>query len=174
MMREGEFEFDFSSAQKADKLDDKHKALPQGMQLVDFVVDEGHQLVLIEIKDPSCKAKGGPAAASAIERQRAEFVRRINNDELIAHELTPKARDSYCLLHLMKLDTKPMLYVVFLGAEELQLDYAALVSMQERLAMRLRKEMELAWARPYMAGCLVVTEKTWATAFPAYPMARVP
>jgi hypothetical protein len=94
-MREGELEFDFSTA-KVERLDDPTKQRPQGMQFVDFVIEEAERLIMLEIKDPSCKPKGGaPKAEAAMEKSRAEFLKKIQNDTLIADELTPKARDSY-------------------------------------------------------------------------------
>ena len=174
MEREGEFEFDFSESRKVEKLDDKNKQLPQGMQLVDFVVDHGRKFLLIEVKDPSCCPKGGVSAQKAIEKQRIEFVAKMQNDDLIANELTPKARDSYCMLHLMHRDTKPMLFVFFLGAKELQLDPALILNFQERLRNRLHQETDVPWARKYVEDCVVVTETTWADVLPEYPMSRVP
>lgn len=173
--REGELEFDFSDATGVAKLDDPAKPRPEGMQLVDFVVEEDRRLLMIEVKDPSCKAKGGNAAAeAALIKSRAEFVRKVQNDTLIAQELTPKARDSYSYLHLMKRDDKLILYVFLLGADKLTLDDALLMNFKERLLARLRKEADQPWIRRYVTDCLVLTESTWHLAFPQYPLTRIP
>lgn len=175
MEREGEFEFDFSKSSSYLKLDDKNKRLPQSAKLVDFVVELRNELHLIEIKDPSCAPKKPDAAAQkAISEERERFVKKMQNDELIANELTPKARDSYCILHLMKRDQKPMFYTVLLGSKELTLDPALLMNFQERLSKRLQHEMDEPWARPYVEGCAVVTEETWPDVFHEFPMKRVP
>jgi hypothetical protein len=120
-MREGEFEFDFRTA-KVERLDDPTKPCPEGMKLVDFVIEEAERLIMLEIKDPSCKARGGDAKAeAAMEKARAGFLNKIQNDALIADELTPKARDSYTYLHLMKRDGKPVLYAFLLGRRRISL-----------------------------------------------------
>lgn len=172
---EAELEFDFSAAQAVEKLDDPSGLQPHGMQLVDFVIEDSRHLVMLEIKDPSCQPKGGDAKAmAALERSRVEFVKKVTNDTLIAHELTPKARDSYTWLHLMKRDTKPILYVFLLGTDAISLDPALLLGFKDRLLGRLRRETKLPWARHYVSDCLVLTESTWANAFPQYPLARLP
>lgn len=173
-MREGEFEFDFTAANTVEKLDDPAKQRPQGMQLVDFILEEERQLIMVEVKDPSCKAKSGnPAAVIAIEKSRREFVNKVQKDTLIADELTPKARDSYTYLHLMKRDSKPILYAFLLGADKLSLDPALLLGFKDRLLARLRQEADQPWARHYISDCVVLTEQTWSTAFPQYSLARI-
>lgn len=173
-MREAELEFDFSTAKAVEKLDDQNGPQPHGMQLVDFVVEDNHRLVMLEIKDPSCKPQGGGSRALvAIKQSRDEFVKKLKNDSLIAQELTPKARDSYTWLHLMKRDSKPILYVFLLGVSELTLEPALLLSFKDRLLAKLRKEAAQPWARHYVADCLVLTEATWSKAFPQYPLVRM-
>jgi hypothetical protein len=108
-----------------------------------------------------------------LERDRANFVKKVQNDTLIAQELTPKARDSYSYLHLMKRDGKPKIYAFLLGADKLTLDPALLLGFKDRLLSRLRQEADQPWERHYVSDCLVLTEKTWALAFPQYPMTRV-
>lgn len=172
--REGELEFDFTAANGVEKLDNPATPLPHGMQLVDFVLEEDRRLVLVEIKDPSCSAKGGnPVAEAAQEKERTRFVEKVQNDSLIAQELTPKARDSYSYLHLMKRDGKPIIYAFLLGSDKLTLDPALLLAFKDRLLARLRQEADKPWERPYVTDCVVLTEKTWAMAFPQYPMTRV-
>jgi hypothetical protein len=97
---------------------------------------------------------------------------KIQDRTLIAQELTPKARNSYSLLHLMQRDDKPMLYVFLLGAAKISIDPPLLLIMKERLLESLRQELDQPWARQYITDCLVLTETTWAHAFPAYPLLR--
>lgn len=173
-MREGEFEFDFSAAKSVEKLDDPKRRRPQGMQLVDFVLEEEGCLVMLEIKDPSCKTMGSnPAAKAHLEKERAEFVKKVQKDTLITDELTPKARDSYTYLHLMQRDSKPIRYAFLLGADKLLLDPALLLGFKDRLLTRLRQECDQPWARCYVVDCMVLTEQTWGKAFPKYPLTRV-
>lgn len=173
-VREAELEFDFSAARTVIKLDDPMLAKPEGMSLVDFVIEDNRRVVMLEIKDPSCKPKGGDGRARVnLERARTEFLRDLTTGTLIAQKLTPKARDSYTWLHLMKRDSKPILYVFLLGVSELVLDPALLLGFKDRLLARLRKEAAEPWVRHYVTDCLVLTEATWAKAFPQYPLARV-
>jgi hypothetical protein len=171
---EGEFRFDFSGAISVQKLDDKNRKLPQGMQLVDFVIEENDRILFVEIKDPSCKPKiDTPEAHAALQKQRSGFIKKIANDELIADELTPKARDSYCYLHLMAKEEKKIIYAFLLGAQELTLDPALLMSFKERLLRQTMQECDLPWVRQYVADCVVVTEKNWTATF-GYPLQRMP
>lgn len=173
--REGEFEFDFTSAVAVMKLDDPGKQKPEGMQLVDFVLEEAQRRIMLEVKDPSCEAKGkDSAAAAAIVKSRQDFMKKVQHDTLIAEELAPKARDSYSYLHLMKQDDKPILYAFLLGAEKLGIDDGLLMGFKDRLLARLRKEADQPWTRRYVADCLVLTEQTWSLAFPQYPLSRIP
>jgi len=172
-MREGELDFDFSNAKQAEKLDDKGKKLPERMKFVDFVVEDEHELIMLEVKDPSCKAKGGDAKAeAAMQKQREEFLKKLHKDEWIAQDLTPKARDSYTFLHLMERDTKPIIYVLLIGSDKLMLEPALLSAFKDRLLARVRQEADQPWVRHYVADCLVVTENTWPIAFPDYPLVR--
>lgn len=173
-VREAELEFDFSAAKAVTRLDDPALQRPEGMSLVDFVVEDNRRLIMLEIKDPSCKARGTDRNASEnLERARTRFLRDLNDDTLIAQKLTPKARDSYTWLHLMKRDGKPILYVFLLGVSELVLDPALLLGFKDRLLARLRKEAAVPWARHYVTDCIVLTEATWASAFPHYPPVRL-
>ena len=173
-MQEGELNFDFSSAKQVEKLDEKGKMLPEGMKFVDFVVEEERDLFLIEVKDPSCKAKGGDSKAeAAIQKQREEFIKKIYKDDWIAQDLTPKARDSYTFLHLMGRDTKPTVYVLLIGSDKLMLDPALLTAFKDRLLAKLCQEADQPWVRQYVADCLIVTENTWSIVFPNYPLVRL-
>jgi hypothetical protein len=162
---EGELQFDFTGAVCVDRLDEQGKPLPQGMALVDIVVEEATRCLLIEIKDPSQKP--------VPETERIKFANKMQNNELINLELTPKARDSYGFLHLMKRDNHPMIFVVVLGVESVSLDSALLVTFKDRLLRRIRQETDIPWHRQYVKDCVVVKVTDWATCFPEYPMKRV-
>jgi len=174
-MEERGLDFDFSAAKHVEKLDEKGKKLPEGMMFVDFVLEEDEQLIMLEIKDPSCKAKGGDFKAEvALQKQRDEFIKELPKDTWIAQKLTPKARDSYTYLHLMERDTKPIIYVLLIGSENLSpLDPALLAAFKDRLLTRLRQEADHPWIRRYVDDCLVLTENTWPLAFPQYPLTRI-
>lgn len=173
-LQEGELAFDFSRAQRAVRLDDRQKRTPEGLSLVDFVVEEPHRLLLIEVKDPSCAPRrDDDSARHAIAKERERFLHKIRSDTLISDELTPKARDSYTWLHLMRQDTKPIVYAFFLGADQLPVDSGLLMRLRERLQARIAHEADQPWERPYVSACVVLTEKTWPQAFPDYPVRRL-
>ena len=174
-MREGELDFDFATAKRVDKLDDKGKRLPEGMMFVDFVLEEDDQLIMLEIKDPSSKPKGSDFKAEvAIQKQRDKFIIELRKDDWIAQKLTPKARGSYTYLHLMERDVKPIIYVLLIGSVNLSLlDPALLAAFKDRLLIRLRQEADKPWVRQYVVDCLVLTEKTWPLAFPQYALTRI-
>lgn len=172
---EGELFFDFSAARSVEKPDEPHQKKPEGWKLVDFVIEEEDRLILVEIKDPSCEPKADtPEAQEHLRKEREDFAKKIKDRTLITKELTPKARNSYSLLHLMERDDKPMLYVLLLGAAKLSLDLPLLLAFKERLLDGLRQELDSPWARQYVTDCIVVTETSWGEAFPAYPLVRQP
>ena len=171
IIREGELEFDFSNAKKAEKFDKQERGVssgprPHGMDSVDFVVEEETRILLIEVKDPSCK--GAP------EKERKKFIEEMKHKTLIHNKLVPKARDTYTFLHLMKRDKKPFLYVVLLGLEEFSLDFPVLMNFKDHLLQRLRQESDIPWKLNYVTDCIVVKVSDWGKFFPKYGLKRVP
>lgn len=184
---EGDLEIDFTAAISYIKLDDPLIRQPQNMKLVDYIIERETELLFLEIKDPSCPPKSKrPDAQQGIEKSRGEFLKKLTDDachdscseelkgkSLISHELTPKARDSYTYIHLMKRDNKPIIYAFLLGADQLAIDPALLLDFKDRLLKRIRHEADEPWKRQYIADCLVLTEQTWPLAFPEYPLRRL-
>ena len=169
-VREGELEFDFSKALSVEKLDKQERnvpsgQIPHGMSLVDFVVEERHRFLLIEVKDPS--------QAEVPTSNRGMFAENLLNDALIHKNLVPKARDSYAFLHLMERNIKPFLYVVLLGLEKVSIDQQLLPGFKDRLLRRVRHEADVPWKLHYVTDCVVATISNWANVFPDYPLARV-
>jgi len=169
-MEESGFRFDFGAA-RVKRLDDPEQPRPEGMKLVDFVIEEASRLILLEVKSPPGKSKGGDAKAeAALARSRDEFVKALAGERFIADELTPKARDSYTYLHLMKRDSRPMVYVFLLGTAHITVEPGLLLGFKDRLLKRLRMEAAQPWARQYVSDCLILTEQTWPLAFPSYAL----
>ena len=163
-VREGDLEFHFVGAVGVTRVDVQGVKAPQGMQLVDFLVEEKRRALLIEVKDPS--------NPNAPERERRAFAKKMSGKKLIDEELVPKARDSYTYLHLMANDSKPFLFVVVLGLEELPDQAAQLAPFKDRLLGRLRHEAEVPWVRQYVTDCIVITPERWSTHFPNYALTR--
>jgi hypothetical protein len=165
-VNEGELEFSFTGAVSVTKLDIQRMALPHGMALVDFVVEESARLLLVEVKDPSQKPV--PVA------EQIKFAKKMQNNELIHQELTPKVRDSYCFLHLMEKDKHPLIFVVVLGLEAVTHDPALLVTFKDRLLQRIRQETDAPWKKHYVKDCVIIKVADWATYFPNYVLRRIP
>ena len=163
-VREGELQFEFLGATSVERLDVQGQPRPQGMALVDFVVEESSRTLLVEIKDPSQQP--------VPERERQRFISTMQHQTLIYEDLVPKARDSYTFLHLMERDTQPCVYVVVLGLDRRAVDPALLSSFKDRLLQRIRREVQDPWQRHYVIDCVVVIPATWSTHFPAYALSR--
>lgn len=164
--QEGELLFDFQGCLSAEKLDRQRESLPHGMSFVDFVVEESDRKLLIEVKDPS--------QTSVPQNQKGTFTQKLTGNQLIDEALVPKCRDSYCLLHLMKQDTKPFSYIVVLGTRALsRVDPALLSVFKDRLLRRLHKETDVEWERRYVEYCMVLTEATWCKHLPSYSLRPV-
>ncbi len=164
VLQEGELQFAFGSAWRAEKLDRQGVPLPEGMMLVDFVVEGSTELVLIEIKDP---------AASPREEERRRFAKEMEGKQLVNGHLVPKARDSYTFLHLMGRDTKSMRFLLVLGADGMSLQEPLLMSLNDKLRRRLRHEAIDPWEREYMKSCAVVRYEKLSNALPGCSATRV-
>jgi hypothetical protein len=162
---EGDIRLDFSKAVSARRLLEKGAMKPECMSFVDFVVDDGFQTLLIEVKDPS--------NPNAPQREIDSFESKIRKRTLVAEVLAPKARDSYTFEHLMKRDQKPFVFVLLIGSERLAADDAVMSGLERDLLERLRKETDVEWVRQYVQDCVVVTTANWNRVFQEYPMTRI-
>jgi len=163
-VQEGALEFAFPGVGDVTRLDAQDRTRPQGMALVDFVVEEAERTLLIEVKDPS--------GASVPASEQVQYVKRLQTNQLIHDELTPKARDSYTFLHLMARDNKPCLFVVLFGLDAIAHDPAILLAFKDRLLQRIRRETDEPWKRNYVSDCVVLTLASWAKYFPVFPVKR--
>ncbi|MBD3286372.1 hypothetical protein GF359_07445 [candidate division WOR-3 bacterium] len=140
ILSEGNIQFEFPrGSYKLDNLSNP----PQGMMLVDFVVEETERTLLIEVKD----------------------LGKLRSN-IISNNLVPKCRDSYCYLHLMREDRKKFLYVVLILYKP---ESPLLMNFADRLRSRLRKETDKPWKREYVSDCVALTSiEKWNTYFPEY------
>ena len=104
-----DLQFEFPDDLIWDELDKQGVKLPEKMKFVDLVIERENDVLLVEIKDPS-HGKCPPA-------ERDAYYQRLKDNSVLKTELTPKARDSYTYLHLMKRDSKPFKYVVLIGLD---------------------------------------------------------
>lgn len=164
-LREGEIHFTFGDAWQAQLFDKRGAIIPKGVYPVDFVVEGDDELVLVEVKDPS--------ASRVPAQNRAQFIKKMESNELTYQELVPKARTSYGFLHLMARDTKQMRYVVVIGSENLPIDPYLLSRLTDLLRIRLAREAETAWKRPYISDCIVVSIANFSKALAGCSATRI-
>ncbi len=167
-MREGDLSFEFSGARNAEKLDAEGIPKPHGMKFVDFVIEEGGRVLLVEVKDPSSER----IPERHRDEVRAREIRKFQTKELI-NELVSKARDSYCFLHLMKRDGKPFDFIFLTGLDRLGITKDLLMNFGDRLLARLRKEADKEWKRQYVRNCAVHTVDSWNAHLAPYRVERV-
>ena len=97
----------------------------------------------------------------------------MESNELIYQELVPKARTSYGFLHLMARDTKRMRFVVVIGTENLSIQEVLLLTLTDRLRLRLAQETDTAWRRRYVANCMVVSVADFSKALKGCSARRI-
>lgn len=167
-IQEGELSFDFSGAQSVEKLDERGHKIPSGMMFVDFVIEEEERILIVEVKDPSANQ----ISARHKGRVSAREIKKFRTDKLICDELVPKARDSYCYLHLMERGAKPFDYYFLTTIDSLGVNKELLINFNDRLKARLRKEADEEWKRQYVRNCAVLTMETWNSLLAPYRVER--
>ena len=155
----------FPSDAKARKFDDQSHGLSHCMKAVDFIIDEPHRVLFVEVKDP-----GHPGARP---ENRDEFVRSFLSGA-IDQDLTLKFRDSSLYEWACGNMKKPVYYWVIVAIETL--DDAALLARSEALQKRIpeRGPASGRWKRQIAAGCMVFNMRTWNQSLPQdYRVARL-
>lgn len=162
-----DLQFSFPVNLKWDELDKQGVKLPTKMKFVDIVIEREHDILLVEIKDPS--------HAKCLPEERNNYFKRLQNDSVLKEELTPKARDSYTYLHLMEKDTKPFKYIVLIGLDAFDSNKqkALLVNFKDRLLADIRCESFEPWKRNHIEDCVVLSVDTWNKQFSVWPVIRI-
>ena len=165
--KNADLEFTFPEDLKWEELDRQGVPLPRNWKLVDLVIERDQDILLIEIKDPS--------HSRSTPKDRLHYMKRLSDNSILAEELTPKARDSYCYQHLMELDQKPFKFVVLLGLDafELEVQKALLIPFKDRLLGSIQCESDVAWKRKHIADCVVLSVDAWNKNFPSWPVRRL-
>ncbi|MCK9225757.1 MAG: hypothetical protein M0R46_00870 [Candidatus Muirbacterium halophilum] len=166
---EGELKINFndSKIENFQKLDTQGKTIPQGMKFVDIVFNKNDVTYMIEIKNPS--------NSNSQANQITKYLTKLKNNEIINHELVPKARDSYTYLHLMKENKENLIYIVLLGIEKLfdENDRATfLLNFNDRLKSNIKKECDRPWERQYIKNILVFSIEDWNINFKNWKISR--
>ena len=150
------------------ELDIQGKKLPEGMALVDLIIERAKDFLLVEIKDPS--------HTKSPDDERKRYLKRLRNDSVLKTELVPKVRDSYTYQHLMEQDTKPFIYIVLLGLDafDATVQKGVLHNFSDRLYTNLRHESHTPWVKDHISKCLVMSVDIWNKRFTDWPISRVP
>lgn len=159
--------FEFPDDLEWEELDKQGVKLPVHMKFVDLVIERDTDFLLVEIKDPS------HSKCPEVERNR--YFKRLSDNSVLTQELTPKARDSYSFLHLMKRDGKPFKYVVLIGLDRFDPAHqrAVLTGFKDRLLNDIRCEAYEPWKRKHIADCAVLSVDSWTQLFPDWPITRL-
>lgn len=162
-----ELHFEFPEDLEWEELDKQGVKLPVRMKFVDLVIEREHDILLIEIKDPS--------HSKSPDTERNSYLKRLTDNSVLTQELTPKARDSYTYLHLMARDTKPFKYIVLIGLDAFdpKSQHAVLLGFKDRLLGDIRCESYEAWKRKHITDCAVLSVESWNTQFPEWPITRL-
>ena len=164
-----DLEFSFPDDLTWESFDKPGFKLPQGMKLVDLVIERANDILLVEIKDYSNVLS--PA------HENIKNLKKLQDNSLISEELTPKVRDSYTYLHLMVRDDKPFKYVVLIGIDSFdhQVQKGVLGPFKDRLLADLRCETTEPWKRRHINDCVVMSVETWNNSadFSSWPITRL-
>ena len=164
---EGQLEFTFPAAWGVTVFDAPGTIIPKGIQPVDFVVDRGHDVLLIEVKDPS--------NTHAPATERARFLRIMESQELTNEQLVPKARTSWSYLHLMGLHRqKRLTFIAVIGTENLSIEPILLLGLTDRLNRRLQHEADHPWVIPDVQSGVLVAAVDLPQVLPGVRVRRLP
>lgn len=153
--QEDEIVFNFPKSIKLEKLDEKGSKIPIGMSLVDLLIEEEDRFLLIEIKDPFC-------SKTPIKIKDSFVKENIKGDQFISDKLVPKIRDSYSFLHLMdRVNSKKLIYIVFLDNNQYNIDPPLLVNFKDRLVAKIKHEGQEPWKRDYLDNCIILSIEKW-------------
>ncbi len=171
LLKEGELEFDFRSAIKAEHFDDETShGMSHCMKAVDFLVEWPDSLWLVEVKDPSMRS----IPDHEKERQKDIFIDKLERTVLFSQELGPKVKDSFLYLYLGDLlPDKPLSCFVLLALESLTPRDLTFSSKQLRKSSCLLGPSHSIWQNQYIEHAFVFNLKSWNNHLPQCPVRRV-
>ena len=153
-----------------EKFDDPQRhGLSHAMKAVDFVVENGRDLILIEVKDPDA------AAHHPQHRQSLDAFRDRIASHALANEAVRKFRDTFVYLWAEdRLRQRVVHYYLLIAFETL--DAALLLSLQDDMKRMLpaKEAQPASWSRSIVKRIGVFNLKTWNEHLREYPVARGP
>ncbi|MHB8252660.1 MAG: hypothetical protein ACYDEV_02955 [Acidiferrobacter sp.] len=165
VITEGDLQITLPDDAIARKFDDnKSHCLSHCMKAVDFVVDHGDERFFIEFKDP----QNPRSHLRDSKKFKEEFLSgKIDND------LKIKYRDSFLYEWGLEKVSKPIFYLVLIGAD--WLDDAELLARTEALQRQLPVQGPggKPWKRNFVEGCAVMNVAAWNRNLPKFPASRL-
>lgn len=144
--------------------DEASHGLSHCMKAVDFIVELNDQILFIEFKDPD--------HPSANVKDKEKFIKKFLSGALDA-DLKAKYRDSFLYEWASGKATKPLRYLVLIGASTIT--DAELLARTDALRRQIPESGPggKAWSKPFVSGCAVMNIAAWNKALPAYPVSRI-
>ncbi len=134
------------------------------MKAVDFIVELEERVLFLEFKDPE-----NPAAR---EKDLNKFLQKFLSGDLDS-DLKVKYRDSFLYEWASGRATKPIVYLVLIGASTLSAaDLLARTDALKRSIPVLGPHGK-PWMKPLIAECAVMNLATWNMRLPDFPANRV-
>jgi hypothetical protein len=165
VLTEGDLQISLPDGAVGRKFDDgKSHGLTHCMKAVDFVVELEDRILFIEFKDPE--------NPSARPDEKKKFLQQLQSGNLDA-DLKIKYRDSFLYEWASGQATKPIYYLVLIGASVLT--EADLLARTDALKKQLPVlgPGDKPWKKPFVAGCAVMNIKKWNEKFPDFPVIRL-
>ncbi|MEW6239156.1 MAG: hypothetical protein AB1656_27555 [Candidatus Omnitrophota bacterium] len=165
IVREGDLQFDFSSAQNVRKFDDpQNHGLSHCMKSVDYIVELNDKTLFIEVKDPQ--------HPNAKQKPKVSFVQEFLSgklDEILKY----KYRDSFLYEWASEAIKKPVYYVVLIAVDALsQADLLRRTDSLKRI-IPFDGPSSGIWKRKIVAGCVVLNINEWNKQFHQFPVSRI-
>lgn len=144
--------------------DETSHGLSHCMKAMDFIVELEDRILFIEFKDPD--------HSEAQAKDRGAFIDKFLGGALDA-DLKTKYRDSWLYQWAERRITKPIYYLVLIGA--VSLSAADLLTRTDSLKRHipLAGPGSRSWKQPFVAGCAVMNLASWNKALPLLPVSRV-
>lgn len=164
-LAEGDLQIALPAGAVGRKFDDgTSHGLSHCMKAVDFIVELEDRILFIEFKDPD--------HPTAHPKDQNKFLKKILSSGLDS-DLKTKYRDSFLYEWGSGRVTKPIYYLVLIGASSLS--EAQLLARTDALKRQLPAfgPGDKPWKMPFVAGCAVMNIETWNKALPQFPITRL-
>lgn len=134
------------------------------MKAVDFIVELDERILFVEFKDPD--------APAALPERQSLFMEEFRSG-VLDNKLKAKYRDSFLYEWASGRASKPIYYLVLIGASVLS--EAELLARTDALRRQIpvMGPGDKPWKRSFVAGCAVMNIAAWNKALPNYPVSRL-